>query len=208
MEEGELFEELVWNCVEEILEYVSDEGVGRLWRAKGSLNIGCAELRCGWWLISTSVTAASYTTSPSTSGTTSSPPPPPPKSDLPPSVTCPSPQPPLRSPFLSYFASTTPDSPSKRARVKTLLLLQSLREGRKLVKDIQDRITKGGWDRILGLEMAVLHSKVCHASCFCTLVFTNTGLRDNRSPPHGLLLRHCTLCGTRRRPSRMRYAVA
>ena len=35
-QEEELFEELVWNCVEEFLEYVGDEGVGKLWRAKGS----------------------------------------------------------------------------------------------------------------------------------------------------------------------------
>lgn len=38
-EEGELFEELVWNCVDEILEYAGDEGVGRLWRAKGSSTV-------------------------------------------------------------------------------------------------------------------------------------------------------------------------
>ena len=34
--DGESFEELVWNCVEEVLEYAGDENVGRLWRAKGS----------------------------------------------------------------------------------------------------------------------------------------------------------------------------
>jgi len=34
-EEEELFEELVWNCVEEVLDYVGDEAVGKLWRAKG-----------------------------------------------------------------------------------------------------------------------------------------------------------------------------
>ena len=38
-EEEELFEELVWNCVEEVLEYVGDEGIGKLWRAKGSSTI-------------------------------------------------------------------------------------------------------------------------------------------------------------------------
>lgn len=38
-EEGELFEELVWNCIEEVLEYVGDEGVGKLWRAKGSSTV-------------------------------------------------------------------------------------------------------------------------------------------------------------------------
>ncbi|KAG8216912.1 hypothetical protein J3R82DRAFT_7187 [Butyriboletus roseoflavus] len=136
-EEGESFEEYVWNCVEEVLEYVGDEGVGKLWRAK----------------------AASYASSPSTLATTLLPPPPLPTSDSTPPFIHVSLQSPLRSPFLSYFASTTPDSPSKCARIKTLLLLQSLREGRKLVKDIQDRITGGGWDKILGLEMAILHSK-------------------------------------------------
>lgn len=34
--EGELFEELVWNFVDEVLGYVGDESVGKLWRAKGS----------------------------------------------------------------------------------------------------------------------------------------------------------------------------
>lgn len=38
-EEGELFEELVWNCVEEVLGHVGDEGVGKLWRAKGSSTV-------------------------------------------------------------------------------------------------------------------------------------------------------------------------
>lgn len=121
---------------------------------------GCAEQHGDRGVISASVTAASYTSSPSASVTTSSPPPLPPKSDSPPPTIHLSSQSSSRSPFLSYFASTTPDSPSKRARIKTLLLLQSIREGKKLVKDIQDRITDGGWDKILGLEMAILHSKV------------------------------------------------
>ncbi|KAG9313362.1 hypothetical protein JVU11DRAFT_5677 [Chiua virens] len=134
--EGELFEEFVWNCVDEVLEQVGNEAVGRLWRAK----------------------AASYASSPSTA-TSPSPPVPSVKSEssfLPIHALSPLP----RSPFLSYFALTTPESPSKRARIKTVLLLQSLREGTKLVKDVQDKITGGGWDKILGLEMAVLHSKI------------------------------------------------
>lgn len=46
-EEGELFEELVWNCMEEVLEYVKDESVGKLWRAKGSFD--CLDiLSCIW----------------------------------------------------------------------------------------------------------------------------------------------------------------
>jgi hypothetical protein len=149
---------------------------------------GCAERYNDRRLISASITAASYASSPSTSTTTSPPPPPPPKSDSPPPSVPPSSQSPWRSPFLSYFASTTPDSPSKRARIKTLLLLQSIREGKKLVKDIQDRITDGGWDKILGLEMAILHSKVCHLLSLHALMFTNTGPRDDiRSPPPRLL---------------------
>ncbi|KAH0826681.1 hypothetical protein J3R83DRAFT_5069 [Lanmaoa asiatica] len=152
-EEGELFEELVWNCVEEVLEYVGDEGVGKLWRAK----------------------AASYASSPSFSATVSSPPPPPPKSDSSPSPNHLTSQSPLRSPFLYYFASTTPDSPSKRARIKTLLLFQSLGEGKKLVNDIQDRILVRGGDKILGLEMAILHSKTPSARIALKTLYT---LRD------------------------------
>ncbi|KAF8840538.1 hypothetical protein BDN67DRAFT_1069186 [Paxillus ammoniavirescens] len=146
--ETELFEELVRGCVEEVLESVGDEAVGRLWRAK----------------------ATSYASSPSTStpGGTSSSSPPPSKSPSPPSLTLPPPHlshlssvsSPPRPPFLSYFASTTPNSPSKRARIKALLVLQSLNDDRGIVKDIQDRIVKGGWEKVLGLEMAVLSSKI------------------------------------------------
>ncbi|KIJ14692.1 hypothetical protein PAXINDRAFT_169602 [Paxillus involutus ATCC 200175] len=145
--ETELFEELVWSCVEEALEWVGDEAVGRLWRAK----------------------ATSYTSSPSTStsGGTSSSPPPPSKSPSPSLALSPphlshisSISSPPRPPFLSYFASTTPNSPSKRARIKALLVLQSLNEGRGIAKDIQDRIVKGGWEKVLSLEMAILSSKI------------------------------------------------
>ncbi|KIK96539.1 hypothetical protein PAXRUDRAFT_300348 [Paxillus rubicundulus Ve08.2h10] len=154
--ETELFEELVWGCVEEVLEWVGDEAVGRLWRAK----------------------ATSYASSPSTS--TSSSPPPPSKSRLPPSLSLPpshlSPiSSPPRPPFLSYFASTTPNSPSKRARIKALLVLQCLNEGRGIAKDIQDRIVKGGCEKVLGLEMAILHSKIPSAQA---TLGTLHGLRD------------------------------
>ncbi|KAF9235542.1 rab-GTPase-TBC domain-containing protein [Melanogaster broomeanus] len=141
-EETELMEELIWSCVEEVLQWAEDETVGRLWRAK----------------------ATSYTSSPSTSTPTaiSSSPPPPSKSPSPLSSTAPP-----RPPFLSYFASTTPDSPSKRARIKSLLVLQSLNEGKGIVKDINERIVNKGWEKVLGLEMAVLHSKV--PSAYATL---------------------------------------
>ncbi|KAF9225696.1 hypothetical protein BS17DRAFT_729751 [Gyrodon lividus] len=162
-EETELFEELVWGCVEDVLEWVGDGAVGRLWKAK----------------------AASYTSSPSTSAAdaASSTPPPSSKSHSPPlpappsshpsylSSTSPSPRP----PFVSYFASTTPDSPSKRARIKALLVLQSLNDGNGIVKDIQDRIVKGGWEKVLGLEMAVLYSKI--PSAYATLRMLHA-LRD------------------------------
>lgn len=155
------------------------------------------------------VIAASYASSSSNSATTSSPPPPPPKSNSPPSPIRLSSQSPLRPTFLSYFASTTPDSPSKRARIKTLLLLQSLGEGKKLVVDIQDKITGRGLDKILGLEMAILHSKVCHVLSFLHPYSQTLAPRDDvRSPPHRLPSRHCTPCGIRQRPSRMHRVAA
>ncbi|KIJ62130.1 hypothetical protein HYDPIDRAFT_189201 [Hydnomerulius pinastri MD-312] len=141
-ENPSLHDELVRSCIDELFGCLEDENVGRLWRAK----------------------AASYASSPSTSSSSSSSPPPssrsPPAQSLPQPTSIPAPAP--RPPFLSYFASTTPDSPSKRARIKALLVLQSLRadEDGGTVKEVQDRIMKGGWGAMLGLETAVLYSKV------------------------------------------------
>ncbi|KAH7877188.1 uncharacterized protein C8R40DRAFT_1248360 [Lentinula edodes] len=71
-------------------------------------------------------------------------------------------------PFISYFASTTPDSPSKRARLKTLLFLQV--SGLYDVSVVKERIlsasdkhiktAKGKHKPLLSLELAVLESKL------------------------------------------------
>ncbi|KAI5996146.1 hypothetical protein EDD15DRAFT_2250674 [Pisolithus albus] len=89
--------------------------------------------------------------------------------------------PPPRPPFLSYFVSTTPDSQSKRARIKALLALQatlvsSEAEGEALAKRVQERIAEGGWEKVLGLEVAVLHSKLSEPS---VVLRTLHSLRDS-----------------------------
>uniref|UniRef100_A0A0W0GCB0 Vacuolar sorting protein 39/Transforming growth factor beta receptor-associated domain-containing protein n=1 Tax=Moniliophthora roreri TaxID=221103 RepID=A0A0W0GCB0_MONRR len=59
-------------------------------------------------------------------------------------------------PFLSYFASTTPDSDAKRVRLKTALFLQgsNLYDARMIL----DRLSPH--EKILKLEMAILHGKL------------------------------------------------
>ncbi|KAJ3714896.1 hypothetical protein DFJ43DRAFT_1127309 [Lentinula guzmanii] len=70
-------------------------------------------------------------------------------------------------PFISYFASTTPDSPSKRARLKNLLFLQA--SGLYDVNAVKHRILsalkgqeaiKGKHKPLLSFELAILESKL------------------------------------------------
>ncbi|KAF5391626.1 hypothetical protein D9757_002402 [Collybiopsis confluens] len=80
----DIHQEYAMTCIEEVVGYLKEEAVVRLWRAK----------------------AASYSSSLAVTNLSSS-------------------SPSKPSPFISYFASTTPDSPSKRARLKLLLFLQN-----------------------------------------------------------------------------------
>ncbi|KIM70771.1 hypothetical protein SCLCIDRAFT_100585 [Scleroderma citrinum Foug A] len=151
--------ELVHDCIDDLFKYLEDEAVVKLWRAK----------------------AASYASSPTN---------PVPSTLLPttpsPHATHPTSSPsltnaiPLRPPFLSYFASTTPDSPSKRARIKALLILQATiyrgSESVAVATHVQERLTQGGWEKVLGLEMAVLHSKLSPPSVVLRALHA---LRDN-----------------------------
>ncbi|KAL4079647.1 hypothetical protein J3A83DRAFT_4368418 [Scleroderma citrinum] len=131
-EDPSLCAELVQGCIDDLFKYLKDEAVVKLWRAK----------------------AASYASSP-----------------INPISSTPLPQVtaltlssanaiPLRPPFLSYFASTTPDSPSKRARIKALLILQVT-------------ISYCGPE---GFEMAVLHSRLSSPITVLRALYT---LRDN-----------------------------
>ena len=65
------------------------------------------------------------------------------------------------TPFISYFASTTPDSDSKRTRLKTVLFIQ----GSTLFdpKAVRSRLTEHA--KILKLELAILEGKVSFISC-------------------------------------------
>src|SRR6267154_3620946 len=59
-----------------------------------------------------------------------------------------------RSSFLTYFASTTPDTTSKRARLKALFALQAL-SGYD-AETVKSQIVDSGFDKVLGLEVALL----------------------------------------------------
>ncbi|KAJ3777136.1 hypothetical protein FB446DRAFT_718785 [Lentinula raphanica] len=124
-------------CTDELLGHLkNDEGIERLWRAKAS----------SYFSSSTSSLLGTLPPSASSSSPTSS-------------TSTP-------LPFISYFASTTPDSPSKRVRLKNLLFLQA--SGLYDVNAVKQRILsasegddkKGKYKPLLALELAVLESKL------------------------------------------------
>ena len=61
------------------------------------------------------------------------------------------------TPFISYFSSTTPDSESKRIRLKTILFLQ----GSMLYDPVTVKTRLNDHAKILKLELAILEGKVC-----------------------------------------------
>ncbi|KAG6815680.1 hypothetical protein H0H93_009226, partial [Arthromyces matolae] len=74
---------------------------------------------------------------------------------------------PTDSSFLSYFASTTPDSPHKRARLKTILFLS----GSDLYDPVIVRPLLLDHQKILTLELAIVDGKLGHhRSALSTLV--------------------------------------
>ncbi|KAI6040873.1 hypothetical protein EDC04DRAFT_2566388 [Pisolithus marmoratus] len=162
-ENPNLQSQLVENCVDDLFECLGNDAIAKLWRAK-----------CASYASTSATTAASLSKFPpvqATSLMSDS------NSQLPRATNTPLPRP----PFLSYFASTTPDSPSKRVRIKALLALQatlfsSEAEGEILAKRVQERIVEGGWEKVLGLEAAVLHSKLSHPSI---VLRTLHSLRDH-----------------------------
>ncbi|KIK46201.1 hypothetical protein CY34DRAFT_9882 [Suillus luteus UH-Slu-Lm8-n1] len=82
-----------------------------------------------------------------------------------------------QSSFLTYFVSTTPDSPSKRARLKTLFALQAL-SGYD-AEMVKSQIVASGFDKVLGLEVALLDGKMgMHRIALRSLALT---LRDSVS---------------------------
>ncbi|KAI6148762.1 hypothetical protein BKA82DRAFT_4141239 [Pisolithus tinctorius] len=152
--------QLVESCVEDLFECLRDDAIAKLWRAK-----------CASYTSATPTTAASLSKFPSTQAASLM------SDSLPRAANIPPPRP----PFLSYFVSTTPDSPSKRTRVKALLALQATpfgsgAEGEALLKRVQERIAEGGWEKALSLEVAVLHSKLSPPSI---VLRTLHSLRDS-----------------------------
>ncbi|CAL1698826.1 unnamed protein product [Somion occarium] len=87
-------------------------------------------------------------------------------------------------PFLSYFASTTPDSDSKRTRLKTILFLQAseLYDVEPIRTRLQD------YEKLLSLELSIVEGKLGHdRSALSILVHT---LHDSSSAEA-----YCTLGG-------------
>ncbi|OAX35918.1 hypothetical protein K503DRAFT_793639 [Rhizopogon vinicolor AM-OR11-026] len=79
-----------------------------------------------------------------------------------------------QSSFLTYFASTTPDSPSKHARLKALFALQALSGYN--VEMVKSQIVDKGFEKVLGLEVALLDGKMgMHRMALRALALT---LRD------------------------------
>ncbi|KAG2156877.1 uncharacterized protein EDB93DRAFT_1126150 [Suillus bovinus] len=79
-----------------------------------------------------------------------------------------------QSSFLTYFVSTAPDSQSKRARLKTLFALQALSGYN--AEMIKSQIVANGFDKVLGLEVALLDGKMgMHRMALRALALT---LRD------------------------------
>lgn len=79
-----------------------------------------------------------------------------------------------QSSFLTYFVSTTPDSTSKRARLKALFALQALSGYN--AEMVKSQIVASGFDKVLGLEMALLDGKMgMHRMALRALALT---LRD------------------------------
>ncbi|PIL23200.1 hypothetical protein GSI_14509 [Ganoderma sinense ZZ0214-1] len=88
------------------------------------------------------------------------------------------------TPFISYFSSTTPDSESKRTRLKTILFLQ----GSTLYDPVTVRTRLDDHTKILKLELAILEGKLGnHRSALSILVHD---LNDSTSAEA-----YCTLGG-------------
>jgi vacuolar protein sorting-associated protein 3 len=64
--------------------------------------------------------------------------------------------------FMSYFASTTPESEHKRARLKTVLILagSSLYDPEAIRQQLLES------EKILKFELAIIDGKVCSVTCF------------------------------------------
>lgn len=137
--EPELHAQLVQACIDELLECLQDENTLKLWRAKCMFTSCCALHSQP----SALMIVASYTSQPSQKHT-----------PLLPSTQLQRPQ----TSFLTYFASTTPDSPSKHVRLKALFALQALSGYN--AETVKSQIVDKGFEKVLGLEVALLDGKV------------------------------------------------
>ncbi|KAI0690804.1 hypothetical protein BC835DRAFT_1362969 [Cytidiella melzeri] len=92
------------------------------------------------------------------------------------------------TPFLSYFASTTPDSPSKRTRLKALLFLQASKLYDFEAVSARLAGVSPEWGKILALERTIVLGKLGkHRDALTLLIYS---LRDAASAEV-----YCTLGG-------------
>ena len=76
--------------------------------------------------------------------------------------------------FVSYFASTTPESEHKRARLKTILILagSSLYDPETIRQQLLER------EKILEFELAIIDGKVCSCNMYLTIALTISSLAN------------------------------
>ncbi|KAI0312172.1 hypothetical protein OF83DRAFT_1287071 [Amylostereum chailletii] len=91
---------------------------------------------------------------------------------------------PSSTPFLSYFSATTPDSPSKRSRIRAVLFLQN--SAYYDVQSVRERLAPH--ERILSVEIAILEGKLGNHQTALTMLART--VRDHTSAEA-----YCTTCG-------------
>ncbi|KAF9442025.1 hypothetical protein P691DRAFT_765651, partial [Macrolepiota fuliginosa MF-IS2] len=189
---SDLHTRLALACIDDLLQCLQDESTSKLWRAKASSYASPRPTP------SSHLSSSTSTTTPSPNQTRTqlpSPPLPLPRAHHQP-----------QQPFLSYFASTTPDAGSKRTRLKALFMLAG--SGVYDPRVVQERLfsglnintstttstssekktTAGGGGNILALETAILYGKLeKHEAALEVLV---RDLRDSTSAEA-----YCTLGG-------------
>jgi hypothetical protein len=85
------------------------------------------------------------------------------------------------SSYLAHFSSTTPDSPSKRARLRLILFLA----GSQLYDPaaVKSKIEDVGRGKSLALESAIVEGKVNQTTYPLAFVLTDTSSSETTNPP-------------------------
>ncbi|KAJ3569787.1 hypothetical protein NP233_g4825 [Leucocoprinus birnbaumii] len=171
LQSPDLHTRLALSCIYDLLHFLQDDSVLKLWRAKA---LSYASPRpSGTRNTSPPPPSSTSSHTPASTDTQTQLPSPPPLSHKPSSYTN---HPPQQS-FLTYFSSTTPDSPSKRARLKAVFMLSG--SGVYDAQRVLDHLASGGSvdggtvEKVLALECAILYGKLGnHAQALESLVHT------------------------------------